>query len=85
MLLHWEIQRAHGETKMYTMLNKTLEDINRGLSFSGYCFDIDCYLEMEVSPKDRRYNGAQITGVLNVQECFNSFNVTDPMTLQWWI
>ena len=40
---------------------------------------------MDVSPKDRRYNGPQITGVLNLPECFNSFNITDPITLQWQI
>ena len=84
---HWEIQRADGEAEVYTVLNETyyygrydhLPD--KGLSFSGYCFAIDCYLQMELRPKDLTYNGAQITGVLNLPECFNSSNITDPMTL----
>ena len=69
------------------MLNETYyygryDDLpDRGLSFSRYCFAIDCYLQMELRPNDLSYNGAQITGVLNLPECFNSPNITDPMTL----
>ena len=70
------------------MLNETYhygrnEDLpDRGLSFDGYCYSFfGCYLYMEISPTDLRYNGAQITGVLNLPECFNSSNTTDPMTL----
>ena len=70
------------------MLNETYhngrdEDLpDRGISFDGLCIQSDiCYLEMEVSPTDMRYNGAQITGVVNLPECFNSSNITDPMTL----
>ena len=34
-----------------------------------------------ISGDDLRYNGAQITGVFNLPECFNSPNVTDTITL----
>ena len=85
---HWEIQRADGETEVYTVLNETYhygrdEDLlDRGLSFDGLCHPIFfCKLLMTVNPIDLRYNGAQITGVLNLPECFNSSNITDPMTL----
>ena len=88
---HWEIQRADGETEMYTVLNKThpigtYDDFpDRGISFNGFCFPSgnSCYLiiHMTVNPTDLRYNGTQITGVLNLPECFNSSNITDPMTL----
>ena len=53
---------------------------DRGLSFHGDCFG-SCYFYMTVNPIDLRYNGAQITGVFNLPECFNSSNITDPMTL----
>ena len=33
-----------------------------------------------ITPTDLRYNGAQITGVFNLPECFSS-NVTDTITL----
>ena len=71
---------------MYTVVNATYhykrddELPDRGLSFEGFC-DLSCPLNMKISPTDMRYNGAQITGVLNLPECFNSSNVTDPMTL----
>ena len=75
---HWKIQRSDGETEMYTVFNEDIPD--RGLSFYGHCSDI-CDLYMKISPTDMRYNGAQITGVLNLPECYNSSNITDPMTL----
>ena len=85
---HWKIQRSDGETEMYTVLNETYHhgrdyDLpDRGLSFYGYCHPfIGCYLYVTISPTDMRYNGAQITGVFNLPECFNSSNITDPMTL----
>ena len=51
-----------------------------GLSFDGFC-DLLCHLYMTISPTDMRYNGAQITGVFNLPECFNSPNITDTTTL----
>ena len=81
---HWEIQRADGNIEVYTVLNDTyhyhryLPD--RGLETDVYC---DYYLRMYlfVMPTDLRYNGAQITGVFNLPECFNSPKVTDTITL----
>ena len=61
---------------------------DRGLSFSGFCFlygSNGCFLQMTISPTDLRYNGSQITGVLNLPECFNSSNRTDPMTLNIYV
>ena len=84
--VQWQIQRSDGEAEVYTVVNETYhygrdEDLpDRGLSFDGYCFDI-CRLYMTVNPTDMRYNGAQITGVFNLPECFNSSNITDPMAL----
>ena len=80
---HWEIQRADGNIEVYTVLNDTyhyhryLPD--RGLETDVYCDFFDSCLF--VMPTDLRYNGAQITGVFNLPECFNSPNVTDTITL----
>ena len=85
---HWKIQREDGEIEVYTVLNETYHDgrdelylPDRGLSFYGYCFIDNCRLYMTISPTDMRYNGAKITGVFNLPECFNSSILTDPMTL----
>ena len=84
---HWKIQRADGETEVYTVWNETYhygrynDDFpDRGLSFNGRCHR-RCSFYLTISPTDMRYNGAQITGVFNLPECFNSSNITDPMTL----
>ena len=85
---HWEIQRADGNIEMYTVLNDTYhygrhEYFNlpdRGIELMSYCHDF-CDLDLFVMPTDLRYNGAQITGVFNVPECFNSPYVTDTITL----
>ena len=83
---HWEIQRADGNIEVYTVLNDTyhygLDQYlpDRGLNIFGNC-DFRCRLNLEISPTDLRYNGAQITGVFNLPECFNSPNVTDTTTL----
>ena len=82
---HWEIERADGELEVYTVFNdrygRNEELLDRGLSFEGYCH-YACYFCLEISPTDFRYNGAHITGVFNVPECFNSSsNVTDTITL----
>ena len=83
---HWKIQRADGETEVYTVLNEKYhygrnDDLpERGLTFHGRCRR-HCSLYMTISPTDLRYNGAQITGVFNLPECFDSPSITDPMTL----
>ena len=86
--IQWEIQRANGETEVYTVVNDTYrygrdEDIpDRGLYFHGYCHPyLFCSLEIEIRPTDLTYNGAQITGIVNLPECFSTLNTTDPMTL----
>ena len=88
--IQWQIQRADGETEVYTVVNDTYrrgrrnEDIpDRGLYFHGYCrpFLLFCSLEIEIRPTDLTYNGAQITGIVNLPECFRTLNTTDPMTL----
>ena len=72
---------------MYTVFSKPYPSRiaailpDRGLLFSGYCFLYGCFLQMTISSIDMRYNGSQITGVLNLPECFNSSNTTDPLTL----
>ena len=80
---HWEIERADGELEVYTALNYTYryEELpDGGLFIDGFC-DGFCDIFLIISPTDLRYNGAQITGVFNLPECFNSPNVTDTITL----
>ena len=43
----------------------------RGLSFGGFC-DFDCNLLLTITPTDLRYNGAQITGIVRLPECFKT-------------
>ena len=85
--IQWEIQRANGETEVYTVVNYDTyrhgrdEDItDRGLYFHAFCHRY-CSLEIEIRPTDMTYNGAQITGIVNLPECFSTSNTTDPMTL----
>ena len=83
---HWEIQRADGNIEVYTVLNDTYHYTrylpDRGLETYTY-YDYYYYFDscLGVMPTDLRYNGAQITGVLDLPECFNSSNVTDTITL----
>ena len=83
---HWQIQRADGVTEVYTVVNETYhygrsEEIpDRGLYFNGYCFG-SCFLRMLISPTDLQYDGAQITGIIEVPECYNSSNVTESLTI----
>ena len=66
--VHWEIQRADGETELYTVLNETYfngrneELVDKGLYFWGDC----CFFQLLIYPMDLRYNGAQITGVVDI-------------------
>ena len=85
---YWEILRSDGDIVVYTLLNddysygrnEHLPD--KGLWFDGIChYIIDCNFFLEIRPIDLRYNGAQITGVINMPECFSSPNVTDTITL----
>ena len=71
---------------MYIVQNITcnkgrIEELpDRGLGFDVYCH-FSCMLEMKISPTDLRYDGAQITGIVDLPECYNSSNVTDTVTL----
>ena len=86
--VYWEILRADRDIVIYTVLddsyyygrNEYLP--GKGLQFDSFChFFYDCYFYFFITPTDLRYNGAQITGVFNLPECFNSSNVTDTVTL----
>ncbi|CAI8016253.1 hypothetical protein GBAR_LOCUS9981, partial [Geodia barretti] len=58
--------------------HETLED--RGLNFAGYC-DFDCVQWLIITPTDMRYNGAQITGVVNLPGCYTATNTTHTTVL----
>ncbi|CAI8046248.1 hypothetical protein GBAR_LOCUS25556, partial [Geodia barretti] len=71
---------------MYTVVNYSdyphgrHESITeRGLSFGGY---IECDLRLTITPTDLRYNGAKITGIVRLPECFNTSNTTNTTTLR---
>ena len=55
--VHWEIQRADGETEMHTVLNETYyygryDDLpDRGLSFSGYVLPLTALYRWNSNPK----------------------------------
>ena len=85
---YWEIQRSDGDIVVYTVFNDNyhygrneyLPD--KGLQFDSFCYYFHgCNFYLEISPIDLRYNEAQITGVINMPECFSSPNVTDTITL----
>ena len=82
--IHLEIQRDDGEIELYPLLNETYHAENseypdRGLRFLGSCDSTCCFNEIQVSPTDLRYNGAQITGIADIHKCFN---ITRSMTLK---
>ena len=82
---YWEILRADGDVEVYTVVNDTYtrgrsyENLH-GLRFHGHCGMV-CDLLLNVIPTDLRYNGAKITGVIHIPECFSIPNVTDTATL----
>ena len=62
-----------------------------GLDIDGYCYDdysdyngdyyrYSCHAYAAILPTDLRYDGAQITAVLDLPECFNSPNSSGVMT-----
>ena len=85
--VHWEIQRADGEREMYTIVNGTYSRggfvgfPDRGITIEGFCLTGYCEADITISPTDMRYNGAMITGVVDIPQCFNSPNVTESFTL----
>ena len=50
---------------------------DKGLYFWRDC----CFFKLLIYPMDLRYNGAQITGVVNIPECFDSSNMTESVTV----
>ena len=84
----WEIVKPNGEYEVYTVVNSTdyhrgrHDSITeRGLTFEGYCSRL-CDLQLTITPTDLRYNGAQITGIVRLPECFNTSNTTNTTTLR---
>ena len=86
----WEIVKPNGEYEVYTVANYShyrsgrRESITeRGLSFGGFCHPLFvCDLRLTLTPTDLRYNGAQITGMVRLPECFNISNTTNTTTLR---
>ena len=85
---YWEILRSDGDIVVYTVLNddysygrnEYLPD--KGLQFDNSCYcSFECYFNLEIRPIDLRYNGVQITGVINMPQCFSSPNVSGTITL----
>ena len=79
--------RADAETEKYTVANQSYDRTqnyyqDRGLSFDGFCDIFYCYQLLTITPTDMRYNGAQITGVVNIQECYNTSNATNITTIR---
>ena len=84
--IHLEIQRDDGEIELYPILNETYHAENskypdRGLHFLASCDNTCCINDIIVSPTDLRYNGAQMTGIVDIQNCFDQPNVTKSITL----
>ena len=77
---------------MYTVFNETYitnyeygrdEELpDKGLYFEPdwYCYS-SCRFDLTIRPTDLRYDGAQITGILDLPECFNNSIVTEPIIL----
>ena len=86
----WEIIKPNGENEVYTVSNYSQYHQGRhqtitegGLSFGGFCplWFILCN-HLTITPTDLRYNGAQITGMVHLPECFNISNTTNTTTLR---
>ena len=84
----WEIVKPNGENEVYTVVNfsdyilgrrETITE--RGLSFGWFCHSIILCNRLTITPTDLRYNGAQITGIVRLPECFTS-NTTNTTTLR---
>ena len=86
----WEIVKPNGDYEIYTVANysdyrhgrhETITE--RGLSFGGFCFPfIECHHRLTITPTDLRYNGAKITGIVRLPECFNTSNTTNTTILR---
>lgn len=86
----WQIERADGEAEVYIIRNHTYNGIfdtfpDRGISLTiGCClfYCLYCANQLTITPTDMRYDGAQITGVVNLPECFSAPNTTITTTLR---
>ena len=86
----WEIVKPDGEYEMYTVANysdyyygRRDSITERGLTFGGICHPhIECNLRLTITPTDLRYNGAIITGIVRIPECFNTSNTTNTTILR---
>ena len=89
--MEWEIVRADGVIEVYNATpqgdyyySHYREDYStKGLMFDTSCmyFKPDgCYMQLELSPTDLRYNGAQFTCTFSLPEC-NTINITEPITV----
>ena len=47
-----------------------------------YYYDCTPHQKLTITPTDMRYDGAQITGIVNLPECFNTSNTTVTTTLR---
>lgn len=47
-----------------------------------YWYECTIHQKLTITPTDMRYDGAQITGVVNLPECFNTSNTTVTTTLR---
>ena len=84
----WEIVQPNGEYEVYTVANYSHYRHGRheslpegGLSFGGFCH-FDCFVRLTITPTDLRYNGAKITGIVRLPECFNTSNTTNTTILR---
>ena len=80
--LHW---RTDGETELYAVVNEAHHGRyesypDRGLRINGYC-NYYCDVDLWISPTNLRYDGAQITAILNLPGCSDSPYSSDAMTL----
>ena len=84
--LYWNILRADGETELYTVVNEAYhygreEEYNdAGIEIYGQCFSF-CESYLWIRPTDQRYDGAQVTAILNIPECSDSPYSSDTITL----
>lgn len=86
--LRWEVLRADGERELYTTRSETGGNyevyMDRGLEIMGYCLEYDpdvCVDYVRITPTDMRYDKAQLTGILDLPQCFGGPIFSDTTTL----
>ena len=91
----WQIEKADREIEVYIIRNHTYYGEfdtfpDQGISLTmDYCSKLYYYYQLTITPIDMRYDGAQITGVVNLLECFSVPNTTITTTFRiqgvWWM